>query len=377
MPDNPPKADKLELLRMVCELQDQLNKMQIVKGVPHRRFSTGVAKKEEQISSYNHHFAPEREKYPDPNCHRYPGRYSRDVTWFQQGNQVSRMAPLSGHTALHRHQVNCLCLRCRRQERYYSAQLPPHVVSCNKGHSMADPRQNYYRPYHSASSSPQHYYTPSEFSLWSRDTKSDDQMYNDHEVKKKHPTAKQHFLPIAGGAPIVACYRCSEMLQLPADFILFKKRCHRLRCSACSRVLKFSLEMKRNLASASRSSDCQHGEPVSCSDDYGQSFCRSCYTEGDHFPLIPPFETADRISDRRKMSSSSSLESKKEGKKKSIIVKEFPNKYKNHVKTFDAAEPSSEIEEVSPSSGSQLHRLMGYASPSRLVYKYSDYSTDE
>ncbi|KAK1399741.1 hypothetical protein POM88_009604 [Heracleum sosnowskyi] len=39
-----------------------------------------------------------------------------------------------------------------------------------------------------------------------------------------------------GGAPIVACYQCSELLQLPAESFLFKRRCHQLKCGACSEI---------------------------------------------------------------------------------------------------------------------------------------------
>lgn len=397
LPEKPnnPESDKMELLRMVRELQGQLNRTQISKGMPHGRFSSRVAKKEDQVSPYNDFFGPQREKYPDLNYPRYPGRYSQDKTWFQQ-DKVSRMA-FSGDATQCRHQVDCSCLHCCRQEWHYSAQMPPHAGWCNKGHSMAQPRHNCYSPYHSGSSSPQ-YYTASEFSLWSHDTKSDNQQQNDYEVKKKHQPAKRHFRTIAGGSPIIACYFCSEMLQLPADFLLFKRRCHRLKCNACSKVLKFSLEnrrhlvqyspdpiapppsevddcsdtiKRRNLASASGASDCPHAEPVSCSDDYGRSFCRSCSTDAEHSSVAPPFETVNRISDDRKMSAGSYLEPKKEGKKKSIM-EEPESKYKSRVRTFDPAGPEksfSEIEEVPPEGVSPLHQLMGYPSPRRLVYK--------
>lgn len=385
LPERPnnPESDKMELLRMVRELQDQLNRTQISKGMPHGGFSSRVAKEEDQISPHNDFFGPQREKYPDLNYPRYPGRYSQDKTRFQQ-DKVSRMA-FSGDATQCRHQVDCSCLHCCRQEWHYSAQMPPHAVWCNKGHSMAQPRHNCYSPYHSDSSSP-HYYTGSEFSLWSQDAKSDDQQHNDYEVKKKLQPAKRHFRPIAGGSPIIACYFCSKMLQLPADFLLFKRRCHRLKCNACSKVLKFSLENRRHLVQYSpdpitpppsevdecsdtikrrtlaSASGATNAEPVSCSDDYGRSLCRSCSTDAEHSSVAPPFETVNRISD------GSYMETKKEGKKKSIM-EEPESKYKNYVRTFYPAGPEKLFSEVPPEGVSPLHQLMGYPSPSRLVYK--------
>lgn len=57
------------------------------------------------------------------------------------------------------------------------------------------------------------------------------------------------------------------------------------------------------------------------------------------------------------------------------IFKELENKNKNPVETFAAAGPSSskagktssEIEELRPTSGSPLHSLMGYTSPSEVM----------
>ncbi|KAJ6803904.1 protein ENHANCED DISEASE RESISTANCE 4-like [Iris pallida] len=56
---------------------------------------------------------------------------------------------------------------------------------------------------------------------------------------KKH-AAKRYFRPVCGGAPFVVCYKCWELLQLPADFLVSGKTMHKLRCGACSEVLVFS-----------------------------------------------------------------------------------------------------------------------------------------
>ncbi|CAH9126359.1 unnamed protein product [Cuscuta epithymum] len=67
---------------------------------------------------------------------------------------------------------------------------------------------------------------------------------NDHKkVHLREMYAKRcHFLPVAGGAPIIACYYCSKLLRIPADFGLFRRRFHRLRCNVCKNILKFLVQ---------------------------------------------------------------------------------------------------------------------------------------
>ncbi|KAK9283945.1 hypothetical protein L1049_012202 [Liquidambar formosana] len=419
------EQEKIKLLRMVYELQDQLNRTRIANG----RVSSGVAQKEKQIPVYYNHEAPEEEFCYDFNHPRHPGRCRQGTNWPQQC-RFSRM-PFSGEATNNRLQVGHLCLHCCPQDWQGSAQLPPPVHYCDKGPRRAHSGRSFYYPYSSSSSSPLRY-TDSEFPLWNWDTKSDDQRHkegymdreiptwghdtksedqrhSDHAMKKyylreKHHLVKRHYRPVAGGAPFITCYRCFKLLQLPADFLLFKRRCHRLRCSACSEVLKFSLQNStrilpythapsaidpppsevgdtsdcinpRNLASASRASDCSHAGPVSCSDDYGLSFCKSCSTEGEPVSLTPPFHALQGDANNG-MSSGSSCEPMIERNKK-FISKQSLNKYKNPVETYESAGPSSnmsnmgkfssEIEELPPTKGSPLHRLMGYSSPSEVI----------
>lgn len=387
------ESDKMELLKMVYELQDQLKRAHLSKGTQHDKFGSRVAKDEELLSAHSNLFVPNKERYPNPNYPRYPGRRDQDKYWSQQVPHTG----FSGEATHFSNEVDCSCVRCYRQERHYSAHLPRYAYY-DERHNMAYPGHNSHSPNYSSSASPQHY-MPSEFS-WSHDTLSDSNPEKSYEVNKKHQPAKQHFRPIAGGAPIIVCYSCNEILQLPADFLLFKRRCHRLRCSACTAVLKYSLEHRihlveynaeprtpptsevggytetMNFASASRASDYQHGDPVSSSDDYGQSYNRSS-TDTENFSPAPPFHTLYEMSDRQKISAGNAFENKKDGKR--IIGQDFRNTYSSSRESFELGGPSSkvyepvnvfsEIEEVSE-GGSPLHRLMGYPSPSRLVYRY-------
>ncbi|XP_062029344.1 uncharacterized protein LOC133745300 [Rosa rugosa] len=107
------------------------------------------------------------------------------------------------------------------------------------------------------------------------------------DQRRKNVEFKGHIRPIAGGAPFIICYKCSYPLQIPAGFHL-SRRWQKLRCGACSAVLKFSLRMKshfvpyevwsakepptaeddRNLASTSQQFDSQHADPETYSDDF-------------------------------------------------------------------------------------------------------------
>ncbi|CAN8298184.1 unnamed protein product [Cochlearia groenlandica] len=67
---------------------------------------------------------------------------------------------------------------------------------------------------------------------------------------ERQRVAKRHVRPTSGGAPFVSCYRCSEHLQLPVDFLIFKRKHHLLRCGTCATVLRFSLQSGTHLVPA-------------------------------------------------------------------------------------------------------------------------------
>ncbi|XP_054793930.1 uncharacterized protein LOC129299488 isoform X2 [Prosopis cineraria] len=62
---------------------------------------------------------------------------------------------------------------------------------------------------------------------------------------------------VAGGAPFITCRNCFKLLQLPADFLLFKRVCHQLKCGHCSEILKFSLQDRSHIVSYDPS---RHGD---------------------------------------------------------------------------------------------------------------------
>ncbi|GJS66879.1 protein enhanced disease resistance 4 [Tanacetum coccineum] len=234
IPENP-KLERIELLKMVRELQDQLDR-------------TNISNSQQLPSYYNHAL-------------NNPGRYGH------------RMAFSGETTAVNRRHEGSSCYQCYPQDRHFSAQLPQQHAYCNGPHYGPNTYSRY-----SGHSSPQHP-SESEFSAPVR-----------NDMTKK----KRFVRPIAGGSPWITCYRCSELLQLPQSFLVFKKRSHALRCGACLKVLNFTLTDGTHVSryypeetiAAPPSSEVEDYDkstgsrayPVSCSD---RSFQKSCSTETD------------------------------------------------------------------------------------------------
>ena len=192
---------------------------------------------------------------------------------------------------------------------------------------------------------------------------------------------KRHFRPVAGGAPFVTCHNCCKLLQLPADFLLFKRVCHQLKCGACSEVLKFSLQNRshivsyapnaiigptpnelndqteviygNNLPSESHANHYHNPQvdSVSYSDDYGSSVCRSCSSE-DHGTFDPLTEKV-KISSRHSGASKSPMRANESAEVPSNV--------------WGSEKLSSEMEGPRASKSSPLYRLMDYSSPSQVI----------
>ncbi|XP_031108937.1 uncharacterized protein LOC116013371 isoform X1 [Ipomoea triloba] len=396
----PPYADreKMELLRMVHDLENQLQKTRLSKGkASNRRFHT----EDMHAPLYSDQFQPDADASHRRQC---PIRCSQGQGF---SSKIPRI-PFSGEAVHYRHRGDCLCLHCSPQVWHCSSQLPLGSVCCNKSHLAACTNHNYVNAIHSSSQSPQHYPSPK----WCHEPKSSDQTHQrqkDHELRKLHLGERygkmRHVLPFAGGAPIVACHHCSELLQLPADFGLFKRRCYQLRCNACLKILTFDLQNRTHIApnaitddllsendsvydmaeqpatlapppsEVGESSDlherappqrCPHAESLSYSDDLGPSFCRSCSTE-----VEPSSVPRGRTTFNRKVSSASSMEDRK---MKSVMRESQGKPAKNSWEHAESAAgpsnwgiSSSEIEEVHPNAGSPLHRLMGYSTISQVL----------
>ncbi|CAH8382147.1 unnamed protein product [Eruca vesicaria subsp. sativa] len=167
--------------------------------------------------------------------------------------------------------------------RAHSLQMPPYARDMNyhnntrargrgqgsrfSGEMTKDRRNHpgwYSGQLHSSYSSyPESPQRPMEYPRWSHEIVSDaeDHQRNRHaghhhhdlqarRLKERQRVAKRHIRPTAGGAPFVSCYSCSQNLQLPVDFLIFKKKYHLIRCGRCTTVLRFSLQSRTHLVPA-------------------------------------------------------------------------------------------------------------------------------
>lgn len=162
---------------------------------------------------------------------------------------------------------------------------------------------------------------------------------------KKPQAIKRHCRPVSGGAPFVICYRCYNLLQLPADFLVSTKRVHKLRCGSCYEVLSYYFRPRtRSTPAEARhppsevennevldneirvplsSKDLAGGDhPVSYSEDYDFSFGKSYSYEAE------------------------------------------PSR---HLARYDGI--VEEEQSGKGLSGSQLHKLMGYSSARYLLFE--------
>ncbi|XP_076884024.1 uncharacterized protein LOC143533021 [Bidens hawaiensis] len=302
-----PKLERIELLKKVRELQDQLERTNISNHVLNN-----------------------------------PGRFGPRMAFSGETTGVNRR--LHGGT----------CHHCCPQDCRFSAQLPRPHVCCSGPRYTSGP---YYSPRVSLPSSPihnpLHSHTESEFSA------PDDYRHRNDITKPFHsPKKKRYVRPIANGSPWITCYRCLNLLELPQSFLVFHKRFHSLRCGACMKVLNFTLSNGTHVSryypeetiTAPPSSEVEdyidlngsRGGPVSCSD---RSFQKSYSTETER----------------------NFWEFSEERRKATMSRDPSGSSQPSCSKVLGPRKMTSEIKVVHRPNGSPLHRLMGYASPSKVI----------
>ncbi|KAL5075357.1 hypothetical protein RYX36_014341 [Vicia faba] len=385
--------EKAKLLGMIYKLQDELNKTRYMSEKSNVRVATGVSYKENHNSVYKYHSHDLRE-----------GRFSHALDHFRcngrchceimsgQRHKYSRI-PYSAEATSWAYRVDHPCHHCCS---HVSADLSPRV------HFQHEDLHKCCRAHDCSSSGPQ-YFTASKLPLYSSDTNSDDQRYRATMARKylreKQNLAKRHRRPVAGGAPFVTCPKCFKLLQLPADFLLYKRTCHQLKCGGCSEVLKFSLKDGTHVVPFSSipidlpSRELHHGsevinggklpskthvnhyhhspaKPISYYDDYGLSVSQSFSSEVDPAFLTQQFDTlhsSEYVNPG--VSPSSTFKAK-------IIGSRYFSTIAATTETDQSTELSSNMSEprkLSPEKEarqprkSTLHKLMGYSTPSRVI----------
>lgn len=213
------EEDKMRLLQIVYELEDQLKKSCILKQIYGKK----------NRAAYNSYELPEEEGLMDLN-------FPRHNPWGR--NFGSLRIPFSSETTRSAHPPDYSLWGQLPRARQRSEPLPPPLFH-NKSICRTW-RRNFYGPYSSWPSSPQQY-RGSEFSMRSSDLNELQKPRKYYREKEDH-LLKRHLRPMGGAAPFMICYHCSEVLQLPEDSFIFRRRCHQVRCGTCMMVLKFSLE---------------------------------------------------------------------------------------------------------------------------------------
>ncbi|KAL8144487.1 hypothetical protein V2J09_017519 [Rumex salicifolius] len=332
-----------------------------------------------------HHMYPYRESsseiysYPRHQMH-YHGR--RQTEYQPLVHSMSRV-PYSGETVRSGYRVVDSYSHLYPSDMRWSSRLPPPGVF--HGRDRYGPRD----PYESFTASPTHF-TDSDHYGRRHVTFSEDQR---HTNERRNAQPVLHFQPIGGAAPFITCYRCSELLQLPSDFLVFKGiRIHRVKCSACSSILKFTLEKSCHLVPyvlksmaplienpEKRGADklVKSASTSQADHDYEalhrRSASASIYAAGSY-----------QVDDDQKVSLRSSSKALERPKSKHFHDKGKSVMGEMHKHNNSAGSSSPDIPKnakvtwrLPDRSNSPLHRLMGYSSPSAVLYGHGsdDYET--
>lgn len=374
-----PDQEKMKLLRMVYKLQDQLNRTNHANKETNERVSAG-----NHISSYQSHDSHEGRFYHGLDYPRGDANasYSHGINMHQRRHNFSH-APYSTEPTSNAHHIDHPYFNCCPQEGQHMGEFPP---------CFPYQREDLYRPHpvhsrclsqHSYPSSPQ--WLINSKHVHGRETKSCEQRYRATEMnytrtRDKPSLTKRHYRPVAGAAPFVTCHKCLNLLQLPADFLLFKRVCHKLKCGACQEVLKFSLQNKSHVVSytpnavgppstdvdmknkpingINTQSEPHVADRVSYSDDYGHSVSKSYSSEGDPVSVAPFHHSHASARDNPNVSPDTV---------DAITEKE---KTASRGPSTSKAPSNMSSEREAPQSlpkPSALHQLMGYASPSQVL----------
>ncbi|WOK96725.1 hypothetical protein Cni_G05432 [Canna indica] len=197
--------DKAELLRKIDEVRDHLAKIYVA--------------------------SEEREVYP-----------SRGIHGLQQ---LSRRS----HGDFYDHPTKASCMQAKKYQ--HSLKHFPQHVHCTCLHCVGE--QQMAANLHGHGS----YRANSAHKLDSHSSSSGSSRRSQFKDKAKH-----HCRPISGAAPFVICENCNKLLQLPADFLVTKRRMYKLQCGGCKEVLSLPFPATSRNPSQAGSPSQDHQEDV-------------------------------------------------------------------------------------------------------------------
>uniref|UniRef100_A0A0D9XNF4 Uncharacterized protein n=1 Tax=Leersia perrieri TaxID=77586 RepID=A0A0D9XNF4_9ORYZ len=240
------KIDRLERLRKMDDLRDQLNRLSSQKGLENRYKNRSIGLLQEQ-SSYKH-------------VERLPCGFDADSTlgsdiidsYYDHGNPP-RYPPPDPFSPTHSH--------------------------CHFGH-----RQSHI-PYNCSAWEFNSYYQSS----YAGSTVLEHESLSSTYKEQKRAVRKNILRSLSGASPFTICNGCFNLVQVPSDIYLSKKKTAKFQCGRCSKTLVLSfpathsedaklkeVNKKPNKPADSFSAECSRGDPVSIiNEECGASLSRS------------------------------------------------------------------------------------------------------
>ncbi|KAL8543466.1 hypothetical protein ACS0TY_004125 [Phlomoides rotata] len=237
--------NRVELLRKLDELDDQLSRSCDMTDLPKGRTTSSHGVNRQPPDDMSSRYASQAPGFtPFTNRHDpyFSGPYlqrghpDESVSYADTNQQeMSRRSPHQPqsqytHSPYHEQVQACFCVHCCNRNSY----MPPNV----------DPSGSYNRRSQNENSS----YSPGGFSLHPSHSRQSPSLDSEnYGFNHNHPgyVVETHrgqvWHPIAGGAPIIACFNCFEVLKLPRKHLPLAKTQHKLKCGACSSVILLKL----------------------------------------------------------------------------------------------------------------------------------------
>uniref|UniRef100_A0A0E0F1X6 Uncharacterized protein n=1 Tax=Oryza meridionalis TaxID=40149 RepID=A0A0E0F1X6_9ORYZ len=251
------KIDRLERLRKMDDLRDQLNRLSSQKGLENRYKNKGPGLLQEQIS-YRH-------------LEQHPCGFDGDSilgsdiidSYYDQGNPP-RYPPPDPFSPTHSH--------------YHCGHGQPHI------------------PYNCSAWEFNSYYQSS----YAGSTVLEHESLRSSYKEQKRAVRKSILRSLSGASPFTICNGCFNLVQVPSDIYVSKKKIAKFQCGRCSKALMLSfpatnsedaklsnkeINQKPNKpvhnsvvdmeGGYSFSAECSRGDPVSISEECGASISRS------------------------------------------------------------------------------------------------------
>uniref|UniRef100_A0A0E0CWD7 Uncharacterized protein n=1 Tax=Oryza meridionalis TaxID=40149 RepID=A0A0E0CWD7_9ORYZ len=256
------KFDRLERLKKIDELRDQLNRLCSKKRLENRYRMKGL-EYQPQLSSY---YVDQHSQNVDADSIQSSSTLG---SYYWNGKQPSYPP---------RNQFS-----------------PPHSCThCHFGHVETHMPHNY-----GAWDEFNSYYQPS----YAGSSIIDHDSLNSSYKEQKRVVRKHILRPVSGASPFTVCNSCFNLVQMPSDIYISKTKMGKMQCGQCSKVLVLSFpaihhacaNSSKEVASksnkhkgsivvkpedaASHSAESFTRDPVSMNEEYGASFTRSFSTQ--------------------------------------------------------------------------------------------------